>query len=118
MPSGVKNATILMVLGGLFLVYTGFQIYYFAITDPYTFHPLFGILMMVFGIVSLCASLPIWRQKSWAKTTVTGIGIAICGTFLIFGYYLIIVLFALWYWAVIDYIRTSQVEQHPDLDNI
>lgn len=116
-PPGVKNATILMVLIGLLLIYTGIQIYYFTITDPYTFHPLFGIFVIFFGIISLCASLPVWLQKSWAKTTVTGIGIAICGTFAIFGYYLVIVFFALWYWAVTDYIRTSRIPQHPDWDD-
>jgi len=97
-----------MVLVGLLLIYGGIQIYYLAITEPYTFLPLFGIFVIAFGIISLCTSLPVWLQKSWAKTTVTGIGIAICGTLLIFGYYLMIVFFAIWYWAVIDYIRTSQ----------
>ncbi len=112
--SGVKNATILMVLGGLILIYTGYQV---STILPNSFHPLFGILMIVFGILSLCAGLPIWLQKSWARTIIIGIGIAVCGTLVIFGYYLIIIFFAPWYWAAIDYIRPSRADQPPDWDD-
>jgi uncharacterized membrane protein HdeD (DUF308 family) len=106
-PSGVKNATILMALGGIIIIYTGCQFYYFFIISAILLSPLFGISLIVLGILSLCASLPIWQQKVWATRLIIGIGIAVCGTFVIFGFYLIIVFFALWYYAALDYTRKS-----------
>ena len=110
-PSGVKNATILMALGGIILIYSGCQFYYFFIISAILLSPLFGISLIVLGILSLCASLPIWQQNVWATKLIIGIGIAVCGTFAIFGIYLGlylgIIVFALWYYAALDYTRKS-----------
>jgi uncharacterized membrane protein HdeD (DUF308 family) len=108
-PSGVKNATILMALGGIILIYSGYQFYYYFTISVILVSPLFGISLIVLGVLSLCASLVIWQQKVWATKLIAGIGIAVCGTFAIFGiylgFYLGIIVFALWYYAVLDYTR-------------
>ncbi|MFW9982756.1 MAG: hypothetical protein ACFFE3_12685 [Candidatus Thorarchaeota archaeon] len=90
------------------LIYTGYQTYQLSIIIPLFFHPLFGILLLVFGIVSLCTSLPVWQQKPWTTTIITGIGIAVCGALVLFGGFLLVFFFGPWYWAAIDYIRKSQ----------
>ena len=94
-PSGVKNATILMALGGIILTYSGCQFYYYFTISVILLSPFFGISLIVLGIFSLCASLPIWQQKVWVTRLIIGIGIAVCGTFAIFGFYIIIIFFAL-----------------------
>lgn len=110
-PSSVRNATILMVLGGLLLIYSGYQVYYFSITTPFAYSPIFGIFSLVLGIISLCTSLPVWLQKSWAATIVAGIGIVVCGAHIILGYYLVVVVYAPWYWAAYDYVQQSTAAQ-------
>jgi hypothetical protein len=115
-PSGVKNATILMALGGIILIYSGCQFYYFFIISAIPFFPLLGISLIVLGILSLCASYPIWIQKLWTTKLTTGIGIAVCGTFAIFGFYLIIIFFALWYYAVLDYIKKGLPSKPTELN--
>ena len=104
-----------MALGGIVLLYFGYQLYHFSII--LLLHPIFGILIIVLGILSLCASLPIWLQKSWATKAVAGVGIAVCATHAIFGYYLMIAFFGLWYWAVTDYIKKSRVTQSSGWDD-
>lgn len=104
-PSGVKNATILVALGGIILIYSGYQFNHFFIIWAIPLSPLFGISLIVLGILSLCTSLPIWQQKLWATKLTTVIGVAVCGTFVIFGFYLVIIFFALWYYAVLDFIK-------------
>jgi uncharacterized membrane protein HdeD (DUF308 family) len=115
-PSGVRNAAILMVLGGLLLIYTGYMVYYYSIVTPYAFSPIFGIFIFVLGIVSLCSSVPVWLQKSWVVSIVAGIGVIVCAAHIIFGYYLVVVVFAPWYWAAYDYIRQSPEAKLPDLN--
>jgi len=77
-----------------------------------------GMLMIVFGIASLCTSLLVWMQKSWAPTLVTGVGIVVCGTFVIFGFLLPVVIFALWFWAARDYIKDNRAPQLSESGDI
>ena len=62
--------------------------------------------MIVLGILSLSTSLLVWLQNSWAMTMIVGIGLAVCATFLIFGFYTMIVIF-----SVIYYIAWNQLRQ-------
>jgi len=103
-----------MVLGGALHIYLGYQSYYFSILLPLPFLAIMGSIVLVFGILSLCASLAVWFQKSWATTIIAGIGITSCGILVIFGYYLVGFFFALIYWAALNYIRTNQVAQPSD----
>lgn len=105
-----------MVLGGSLHIYLGYQSYQLSLTLPLPFLAIMGTIVFVFGILSFCASLTIWLQKTWAPTIITGIGIASCGTLVIFGYYTVGFFFALIYWAAISYIKSSRVSQSSDWD--
>ena len=113
----VRNATILMVLTGVFNIYTGYQFFQFPEILPNSFHTIIGTLMIVFGFLTFCASLAVWLQKTWATKIVAGVGVAVCATFILFGYYLAILLIVLLYGATIDYIRKSRVIITSDWDD-
>ncbi len=112
--SKVRNATILMVLGGALQIYLSYWSFQFSIIYPHPMHIVIGTLMIVTGTLSFCVGLAIWLQKSWAATAVASIGVAVCGTLLFLGYYLIIFLFGPLYWVVIDHIRAGRVAQPLD----
>ena len=95
--SGTRNATILMIFTGALQIYSGYQFYQMAIIMPSPLHPIFGIIMIGLGALSFGTSLVVWFQISWATKMVTGVGIAVCGVLIIFGFYLIIVIFGLIY---------------------
>lgn len=121
-PSGVKNATILMVLGGAFHIYLGYWSYhinlsYWSYPIMFPFQMIAGTLMIVLGILTFTASLAVWQQKSWASKTIAGIGVASCVTLIIFGYYLMIIVVALIYKAAIDHTRTGRVTELSDWDD-
>ena len=103
-----------MVLGGAFHIYIGYQFYLLPLLIPQTFQTIFGTLMIAFGFLSVCASLAVWLQKSWATKIIAGVGVASCVTLVIFGYYLMIILVALLYKAAIDHLRISRVIEHSD----
>ena len=105
--SKVRNATILMVLAGVFNIYLGYESYLLALA---ILHPLlmtFGTLMMVFGLLPSCASLIVWLQKSWATKMIAGVGAANCVILIISGYYLMIIFVAIIYWLAIDQLRKA-----------
>ncbi|TFG34537.1 hypothetical protein EU527_03170 [Candidatus Thorarchaeota archaeon] len=88
--SGTRNATILMILAGALNTILG----YLSIIIPDYFQLLVGTSMIVFGVVSFCTSLVIWFQKPWAMKIITVVGVAVCVNLIVFGYYLMIILFA------------------------
>ena len=84
---------------------------------PNSFHEIVGICMIVFGVLTLCASLAVWLKKAWAAKIIAGVGGASCVTLIIFGYYLVIIVVALISVAAIDYIRASRVSEPSDWDD-
>ena len=110
-PSQVQNATILLILAGALHIYLGYVSFQLSIMIPNPFQTTIGTIMIIFGTLTFCASLVVWLQKSWATKIIAGVGIAICGTLVILGYYLFsIIVFAPIYWVAINWIRTSQPE--------
>ncbi|MHA1964719.1 MAG: hypothetical protein ACXACG_06590 [Candidatus Thorarchaeota archaeon] len=111
-----------MVLGGAFHIYLGywsFQIDLGYISYPilFPFNTIVGTLMIVLGVLTFAASLAVWLQKSWASKTIAGIGVASCVALIIFGYYLMIIVVGLVYWAAIDHIRANRVTELSDWDD-
>jgi hypothetical protein len=104
-PSKVRNATILMVLAGVFNIYLGSQSYLLALAIPNSLLMVSGTLIMVFGLLPSCASLIVWLKKSWAIKMIAGVGMANCVIFIIFGYYLMAFFIAPIYWFAIDQLR-------------
>ena len=104
--SGTRNATILMILTGALQIYTGYQFHQIAIimTDP--FPSIFGTFMIGFGVLSFGTSLVVWLQISRATDLIAGVGIAVCVTLILFGFYLIIIIF-----GSIYYIARNQLRQ-------
>lgn len=115
--SEIRNAIILIVVGGVFQIYLGSQSYLLSLIIPDSFHTLFGTLMIVYGILSLCASLTVWLQKSWATITIAGVCVASCVTLIVFAYYMIIFIVAPIYGAAIDQLRTSRMIESSDWHN-
>lgn len=114
-PSEVRNATILMILAGALHIYLGYFSFQLSIMNSHPFQTTIGTIMIIFGTLTFCASLIVWLQKSWATKVIAGVGIAVCGTLIIFGYYLIaVIVFAPLYWFAIKWIRTSQPTEIPD----
>jgi hypothetical protein len=106
-----------MVSMGAFYIYIGYQLYQLPIIMPYFSHSIFGILMIVFGILTFCASLAVWLQKAWAAKIIVVVGGASCVTLIVFGYYLMIIVVALISKATIDHIRNSRVIELSDWDD-
>lgn len=114
--SRVRNATILMVLGGLLLIYTGYQFIQIFIVIPYPPNFIHGVLMIIFGILTLCTSLPVWIQKTWAPTAVKGLSILVCGTLVLFGFLIPVAVFALCYWVALDYMKDNRASHVSDFE--
>ena len=106
-----------MILGGAIQIYSGYQLFQLSLIYSGSFSAIVGTLMVIFGLLSLFTSLLIWQQKSWVTKIVAGIGVAVCGSLIILGYYLVVFFFAPLYWAMIDYIRTSRMTQTSDWDD-
>ncbi|MGY5872984.1 MAG: hypothetical protein RTV72_12110 [Candidatus Thorarchaeota archaeon] len=104
--SGTRNATILMILAGALQIYSGYQFHQMAIIMTYPLHSIFGIFLIGLGVLSFGTSLVVWLQISWATEMIAGVGIAVCVTLIIFGFYLIIVIF-----GSIYYIARNQLRQ-------
>ena len=114
-PSEVQKATILLIFAGALEIYLGLQTFQFSLIIPNPILTIVGTLMPVFGLLTLCASLIVWLQKSWATKIIAGIGIGFVVTLVVFGYYLIaVIVFAPLYWFAIKWIRTSQPTEIPD----
>lgn len=112
--AGTRNATILMVLVGANHLYLSYSSYQFSIIMSNPFQAIIGTVMLVFGVLTFYASLIVWQQKSWATKIIAGIGVAVCGTLIISGFYLMGVILAPIYWFAIKWIRPSQSTEIPD----
>jgi len=107
-----RNATILMILVGALLIYTGYQFHLMTIIMPFPFHPIYGIFLIVFGVLSFCTSLVVLFRESWAPRMIAGVGIAVCVTQIIFGFLYPTVVFAAIYY--IAWKQLSQPKEVPD----
>jgi hypothetical protein len=113
--SEVQKATILIILTGALEIYLGYQSIQLSLIFSNFIQAVFGAIMPVFGLLTLCASLIVWLQNSWATRIITFLGVAVCATLIIFGFYLIaIVLFTPLYWVAINWIRTSPSREISD----
>jgi len=112
--SGTKDATILMVFGGVFLLYLGITMFQLSIIIPNPFQTIPGIVMVVLGLLTFCVSLVIWLQKSWVIKIISVVGVSVCVTLFIFGYFYMIIIIASIHWFAIKWIRTSQPTEIPD----
>ncbi|MFW9843133.1 MAG: hypothetical protein ACFFEV_01005 [Candidatus Thorarchaeota archaeon] len=110
MKLGTRNATIILILVGVLLIYTGYQFHQIAIIMHNPLQSTYGTFLIVFGALSFCTSLSVLFRKSWAPGMIVGVGVAVCVTQLVFGYYLIIVVF-----AVIYYIAWKQLNQTTEI---
>ncbi len=106
-----------MVLLGANDIYLGYWFFQFSIMFPDSFNTIVGTLMIVFGILTFCASLAVWLQKAWAAKIIAGVGGASCVTLVVFGYYLMIIVVAIISKATIDHIRNSRVIELSDWDD-
>ena len=104
--SGTRNATILLILTGAIQIYSGYQFLQIAIIMRYPPHSIFGIFMIGFGVLSFGTSLLVWLQNSRAAEMISGVGIAVCVTLIIFGFYTIVIIFGFIY-----YIARNQLRQ-------
>ena len=104
--SGTRNATILLIFTGAFQIYTGYQFYQMTIIMPSPFPSIFWIILIGLGALSFGTSLVVWLQISRATEIIAGVGIVVCGTLIISGFYLTIVVFAPLY-----YIARNQLRQ-------
>jgi len=95
-----------MIITGAFQIYSGYQFHQMAIIMTIPIHPIFGIIVIGLGVLSCGTSLVVWFQISRATEMIAGVGIVVCGTLILFGYYLIIVVFAPLY-----YIARNQLRQ-------
>lgn len=111
---GVRNATILMVLVGAFNIYLGYTSYQLSVVFPDPSQTVVGTVMIVFGLFTFCASLIVWLQKSWATKIIAGIGVAVCGTLIISGFYLMGIILAPIYYIAINQLRIRRVINHSD----
>jgi len=92
--SGTKNATILMILAGVFDIHLGYQSYLLPIMIPDPFQTIPGTTMIVLGVLTFCVSLIVWLQKPWVTIIIAGVCVAVCVALVIFGYYLMIIIVA------------------------
>ncbi|MFW9789488.1 MAG: hypothetical protein ACFFE2_07480 [Candidatus Thorarchaeota archaeon] len=115
-PSGVRNATALMVLEGAFHIYLGYWVLQFIGMLPmmFQFYVIIGSVMIVLGLLVFAVSLAVWLQKSWATRAIIGTGVASCASLVIFGYYMITIFIILISYASIDYLRLLH-EQSDEL---
>ena len=104
--SGTRNATILMILTGALLITAGYQFYQMTTMMPYPFPNIFWIIMIGLGVLSFSTSLVVWFQISRATEMISGVGIVVCVTLILFGFYTIIVIF-----GPIYYIARNQLRQ-------
>ncbi|MGY5859860.1 MAG: hypothetical protein RTU63_10865 [Candidatus Thorarchaeota archaeon] len=107
--SRIRNATILMVFAGAFYLYLGYTFFQISIIMHDPIQSILGTLMIVFGVLTFCTSLIVWRQNPWVTKIIAGIGIAICGVVIIFGAYLMIIIIAPIYWVTINQFRQGIV---------
>ena len=113
---GIRNATILMILAGAFHLYLGYTWFQFSVISQWPIDPTPGILMIVSGVLTLCTSLIVWLQKSWATKIIVVNGVAVCGTLIISGFFTMCVILAPIYWVAINQFRQGIVysDWHED----
>ncbi|MFW9909796.1 MAG: hypothetical protein ACFFEF_14595 [Candidatus Thorarchaeota archaeon] len=111
---GTRNATILMVFGGAFHLYLGYSMFQLSVIIPNPFTTTVGTVIVVIGLLTLCVSLIVWLQKSWATKIIAIVGIVACVAAVIFAYYLMIIILAPTYWFAIKQLRIRRVVDHSD----
>lgn len=102
---GTRNATILMILAGLLHILFGYQSYQLFTAFPDSFLIIAGTSMMIFGVITLCTGLVVWLQRPWATRVIAGVGIAVCANLIVFGFYLMIIIFAPIFWVARSQLR-------------
>ena len=107
--SGIRNATILMVFAGAFYFYLGYTWFQFSLIVQWPIVPHFGTVSVVLGLLSLCVSLVVWLQKSWASKLIAVMGITACTATALFGFYTMIIIIAPIYWVAINQFRQGIV---------
>ena len=112
MRLGARNATIILILVGVFLIYTGYQFHQIAIIMHDSLQSVYATLMIVFGVFSFGISLVVLFREAWALRMIVGVGIAVCVTHIIFGFYTITAVFAVIYY--IAWKQLSQPKEIPD----
>ena len=112
--SDVRNAAILLILAGSLQLYFSYSLFQLPIIFPDPFRMIMGTTMLVLGILSFCASLSVWLEKPWAESSIVVVGVTTCVFLIIIGYYLMIVVFAILYYAALDAIRTSRILERID----
>ena len=112
--SEIRNTIILTVVGGVFQIYLGTQSYLLSLLIPDSFHALLGTLMIVYGILSICASLLVWLQKSWTIVLIIGVCVASFATLIIFASYMMTFIVVPIYGAAINQLKNSQMLEPSD----
>lgn len=115
--SGIRNATILMVFGGAFHLYFGYTWFQLSLwIVQWSLETSIGTINIVLGLLTLCVSLVVWLQKSWASKLIAVIGITACAASVLFGFYLMIIIIAPIYWFAITQFRQGIVysDWHED----
>ena len=97
-----------MLLGGTFQIYFGYESYLLSIELPDSSLMMVSIVMFVLGALSFCASLSVWLLKSWAVKILVGVGVTICVSDMLFGYYLVAIIPAIIFWISINQLRSSR----------
>jgi hypothetical protein len=112
-PSEVENATILALFGGLLHILYGVNFHMrVAPLDPLI--SVFGPIMSVLGILSIGACIGLSLMNSWARKLVTGVGLAISGAHILFGYYLMAAMSAIIYWLAISQLKNVAFNDDSD----
>ena len=110
--SGTRNATILLILVGALLIYSGYSFYQIAIIMSDPFNSIYATFMIIFGVLSFCTSFVVWSRKSWASRMIAGVGIGVCVAQIIFGFFYLSVVFAAIYY--IAWKQFNQTTEIPD----
>jgi hypothetical protein len=110
--SGTRNATILMILVGALLIYSGYAFYQISIIMSSPLSSIYATFMIIFGGFSFCTSFVVWHRKSWAPRMVAGVGIGVCVAQIIFGFLYPSIIFAAIYY--IAWKQLSQTTEIPD----
>jgi hypothetical protein len=113
-PPEVRNATILVIFGGVLHILFGYQFYLLSMAPPNSLLVVVSVVMIGLGISSVGISTGLWQRRSWATKTTTGVGLAICSTHILFGYYQMAALAAIIYWVAINQLKNSHVKEPSD----
>ncbi|MHA2141215.1 MAG: hypothetical protein ACXADC_01910 [Candidatus Thorarchaeota archaeon] len=80
-------------------------------------YPIFSVvgpIMIVLGVLSVGACIGLSQMKPWARKPVIGVGLAIIGAHILFGYYLMAAVSALIYWLAISQLKSISFTEDFD----